>query len=414
MLGNYLKIALKVLARRKFFTFISLFGISFTLLVLMVITAMVDNALAPAPPESRLDRTLHVFRMIMRGDRASIHGDPGYAFLDRYVRDIPGVERMAIMSTPRSVTSFVNGEKVTSRLMRAESQYWEILDFEFLEGGPFIAADDRSGNHLAVISEAARQRFFGGEPALDRTIECDAQRFRVIGVVKSVPMTRLAAAADIWVPIGTTPTPEVLDQLMGDHYALLLAESRADFPRINSEFRSRLAHVEFPDPERFHTMLGVPATRLEMLAAEGGGTNERGEPRTREAMLLIMAAILAFLLLPTVNLISINMSRILERASEIGVRKAFGASAAHLVGQFIFENILLSLIGGGVALLAAVGVLALINQSGLIPHANFELNVRVFAYALALAIFFGFLSGVYPAWRMSRLHPVEALRGGAR
>ena len=53
MLKNYLKIALKVLVRRKFFTFISLFGISFTLVVLMVVTAMLDHMLAPMAPERK-------------------------------------------------------------------------------------------------------------------------------------------------------------------------------------------------------------------------------------------------------------------------------------------------------------------------------------------------------------------------
>ena len=68
MLKNYLKIALKVLVRRKFFTFISLFGISFTLVVLMVVTAMLDHMLAPMAPESRQDRIIGVYRAAMFGD----------------------------------------------------------------------------------------------------------------------------------------------------------------------------------------------------------------------------------------------------------------------------------------------------------------------------------------------------------
>ena len=51
-------------------------------------------------------------------------------------------------------------------------------------------------------------------------------------------------------------------------------------------------------------------------------------------------------LIPTVNLVNINISRIMERASEIGVRKAFGAPARTLVGQFLVENVLLTLVGG--------------------------------------------------------------------
>ena len=64
MLKNYLKIAFKVFLRRKFFTFISLFGIGFTLAVLIVATSFLDHFFGPFPPEVKLDRTLFVFRII--------------------------------------------------------------------------------------------------------------------------------------------------------------------------------------------------------------------------------------------------------------------------------------------------------------------------------------------------------------
>src|SRR5215204_3322045 len=88
MLTNYLKLAFKVLMRRKFFTFVSLFGTSVTLLVLMIGAAMLDHVFAPLAPEVRLDRTLHVSYMAMRGDQNEWSGDPGYGFLDRYCRNI--------------------------------------------------------------------------------------------------------------------------------------------------------------------------------------------------------------------------------------------------------------------------------------------------------------------------------------
>jgi putative ABC transport system permease protein len=61
MIRSYLKLAWKVLLRRKFFTFISLFGISFTLVVLMLATAMLDHVIAQYPPETRMDRTVGIY-----------------------------------------------------------------------------------------------------------------------------------------------------------------------------------------------------------------------------------------------------------------------------------------------------------------------------------------------------------------
>jgi putative ABC transport system permease protein len=94
------------------------------------------------------------------------------------------------------------------------------------------------------------------------------------------------------------------------------------------------------------------------------------------------------------------------------VRKAFGAPARTLVGQFLVENILLTLVGGLIGYLLSVLALRAFTQSGIVSYAHFTLNLRVFGYGMALAIAFGILSGVYPAWRMSRLNPVDALKGG--
>jgi putative ABC transport system permease protein len=135
--------------------------------------------------------------------------------------------------------------------------------------------------------------------------------------------------------------------------------------------------------------------------------------KTRTAYLFALFAgfMILFMLLPTISLININVSRILERASEIGVRKAFGASKSTLIGQFVTENVILTLLGGALAFVASWIILTLFTRAGIVPYAQFSPNLRIFASALGIALFFGVFSGVYPAWKMSRLHPVEALRG---
>ena len=79
-------------------------------------------------------------------------------------------------------------------------------------------------------------------------------------------------------------------------------------------------------------------------------------------MLLVM---FLFMALPTLNLVNINLSRILERSSEIGVRKAFGASSRTLVGQFVMENVILTLVGGALALV--LSWITLTARSGIAP-----------------------------------------------
>src|SRR5213083_2663598 len=133
MLRNYLKIAYKVFLRRKFFTFISLFGITFTLVVLTVSAAMLDHLFGPFPPETRQDRSLGVFDLKMTGSRPNgqnIHsGNPGYRILDLYVRDLPYTERVSIHSEPSGVSAFKDGERVSLYLKRTDGEFWQILEF---------------------------------------------------------------------------------------------------------------------------------------------------------------------------------------------------------------------------------------------------------------------------------------------
>ena len=77
-------------------------------------------------------------------------------------------------------------------------------------------------------------------------------------------------------------------------------------------------------------------------------------------------------------------------------------------------NVLLTLVGGVIGFILSRFVLQAITGSGWFPYAQFHLNYRIFLAGLGLAIFFGLMSGVYPAWKMSRLHPVQALKGGVR
>jgi len=416
MLLNYLKIAFKVLLRRKFFTAISLFGIGFTLTAVLVVTALADHVLAPSPPEVNLDRTLHISWMVKRyasnGLTREISGSPGFAFLDRYARDLPGVEKMSIVSDDSPATRYVEDRTETWTMRTTDGPFWEILRFDFLEGRPFTEEDERSGHRVAVISEAARRAFFGDRPALNGSVELDGQRYRVVGVVRNVDFLRDTASADIYAPHSTRKSQDFRRfYFSGEFSALLLARSRADFPRIKAEFRSRLDLAK--SQESFEKLLGTPMTRLEQFAS-AARHEDTSEPPTQMLIWQSIGGLLLFMLLPTINLVSINMSRILERASEIGVRKAFGASAGDLVGQFILENIFLCLVGGVLSLAGAALVLHGIGQSGLVPHLDVRLNYRVFLIALAVACFFGVLSGALPAWQMSRLHPVRALRGGAR
>lgn len=415
MLKNYFKIAIKVLLRRKFFTFVNLFGVSFTLIVLMVVTAMFDHLINPTGPEKNSDRYLLVSRIMMKSpDRnSSTTSSPGYRFLERHVRTLSTPEKVGVFSRREGVLSFLDGRKIVSEAKRTDGVFWQILDFEFLEGGPITDAHERNADFVAVINEDTRKTFFGQETAVGKSIVLDSRSFRVIGVVKNASYFEETAYADVYVPISTSKTSEYKNAMVGDFNALVAIGPGASKAQIKDEFRAMLDHVDYIDPKRFNWTMSSVDTKLEQMARGALNEDDKFEASTGKFLAMNIAMMILFMLLPTINLININVSRILERSSEIGIRKSFGASSSTLVGQFVVENIILTAIGGVIGFLGAYVLLEVLTGSGLVPHADFSINARVFGYAILLVVFFGMFSGVYPAWKMSRLHPVDALRGRA-
>ncbi|QNF31941.1 ABC transporter permease [Adhaeribacter swui] len=416
MLKNYLKIAWKVLLRRKFFTFISLFGISFTLMILMVATAMVDHLTGSHTPETRLDRTIFVnFNKMTSQDKGSMmNAIPSYYYLQHYVIPMKTPEKIAIGSTFRGVNSYVNNKRLSLDLKYTDANFWEILEFNFLEGKAFNQQNLKNADKLAVITEYTRNQYFGANvPAVGKYIVVDGVRYQVCGVVEDVPISRFNSYAHVWVPLTTANINKGDTSFFGDYMAIILARKPSDISKIQAEYQHIVRQIKVPDPKNFNRFSSYAEGVLEgMVVRQLFGDRYGDDSGMGKFIAVVTLIVLLFMLMPTINLVNINVSRILERSSEIGVRKAFGASSRTLIGQFLVENIFLTLLGGLLGFLLSALALQLISNSGIIPYAQLTLNWRVFGIGMGLSLLFGLLSGVIPAYKMSKLQAVEALKGG--
>jgi putative ABC transport system permease protein len=412
MFKNYLLTAYKVFMRRKLFTAINLACIVLTLVVLMVITAMLETAFYPKGVEGKSDRFAQI--AIMR--QSSANGDHrstsflGYKLIDKYLKPLKSPALVSAVTTPDTVSVYQGNRVSELQMRRADANYWKILDFKVLAGRLPTLDDEQHGRLVAVINQSTAHKLFPERAAVGEKVSIGGQVFEIIGVVEDA--MHLNAFSDIWAPITTYPSSDYKQELMGPFAALLLADSPAGLAQIKRDVAQAARTVQPSDPQ-FTKVRFWADSKLDTFARillnnvddedSGGGLLLAG----------IAAAMLLFMLLPALNLVNLNTGRIMERSSEIGVRKSFGATSSQLVWQFLVENTLLCLAGGLISLACAAAVLHWLEISNLIPYLKVNLDLAVFGYGMLIAMVFGVLSGVIPAWKMSRLDPVHALKGVA-
>lgn len=406
MLKNYFKIAIAVLRRRKFFTFISLFGISFTLTILLVLTAFIDKVVGDNYPDKKRDRSLYINRLEQVGKGNMSSGSPSYYFLNHYAGSLKSPQKMTIFSSYQGTNTYVNNKKIAVNYKYTDANYWDILEYDFIEGGPFNKQQVENADHVAVISEDMKNEYFGDVTSVvGKYIEADNVKYRITGVVKNVPVTTYMLYSDIYLPYTVSKLDYHAKVYGGEYTAILLGASSADMPKIREEYEQVVKRI--PMESKDFSQIFSHANTYIQAYVDTGNENQSGVVL---ALTIIGVFVLLFMLLPTLNLVNINITRIMERSSEIGVRKAFGASSKTLVYQFIVENIILTLLGGVIGLILSVLTIYLINSANLIANLELSVNFMVLFIGLLICLFFGLLSGVYPAWRMSKLNVVTALK----
>ncbi|MFC3562981.1 ABC transporter permease [Pedobacter jamesrossensis] len=409
MLKNYFKIAIAVLKRRKFFTFISLFGISFTLTILMVATAYMDKILSPDYPDYKRDRSLYIERIEIKNSKEGWVNSSALSqyFLKKYVSTLKTVEKIGVSSFPKASNAYVNNKKLVIEYKYTNVDYWNVLEYNFIEGKAFSQREIDNREMVAVISKETKEAYFGDEKSvIGKYISADNVNYRVIGVVDNVSEMQRNFSGDMFLPYTISKENFYDTGLMGGYNAVLLAKTKADIPKVRQEFNQMMRKV--PIPKDFDKVICNADSFFTGLTRRFAGNST--DSAVTKSISMIIGFVLLFLMLPTINLVNINITRIMERSSEIGVRKAFGASSKTLVYQFVVENIILTLLGGVIGLILSMLIIYLINGANLVSNMRLTMNFTVLFYSLIVCMFFGLISGVYPAWRMSKLNVVKALK----
>ena len=274
-------------------------------------------------------------------------------------------------------------------------------------GRDFQPADDvPNAAPVALIGDKFwRQRFAADPTVIGRTLTVDGVSRQIVGIVP--PQVDLPHAAELYVPLASLrQDKDVLNR--GNHTGfsavgrlkpgVTLEQARADLTNIARELARRYPTTN----EDF----GVDVRTL--LDGTVGDY--------RNSLFLLLASVGCVLLIACANVANLQLARATSRQKELAVRAALGASRWRLVRQMLTEGVVLSLLGGSLAVLLAlwaIDAIVSLIPAGLPRFHEVRLGLPVLGYAALVALGTGVLVGIWPAWRMSARDVMsKALRQG--
>lgn len=298
MLKNYFKIAIAVLRRRKFFTFISLFGISFTLTILLVLTAFIDKVISNTYPDRKRGRSLYINTIEEKGKEDKSSSSPSYYFLKHYAGSLKTPVEQTIFSRYSGTNTYINNKKIAVNYKYTDENYWDVLEYDFIEGKPYTQKQIDYADHVAVISEDMKNEYFGDDvpSVVGKYIEADNVKYRVTGVVKNIPITTYMLYSDIYLPYTVSKTDYKSKGYLGSSLSILLAKSPSDLPKIQKEYEQVVARI--PMESKNFTKL---YSHAESYMASYVNTGSEDQPGVTLVLTVISVFVFLFLLLPTLT-----------------------------------------------------------------------------------------------------------------
>ena len=304
------------------------------------------------------------------------------------------------------------GEPEILRGVRSSANLLQVLGVQPAFGRTFRAEEDEPGRGYAVlITYAFWQTRFQADPhAIGQTINLDGHAHEIIGVLpESFRFPRALGGA------GVTSRIAFFEPLNGlkDYEQGLIGEfDFAAVARLKPGVTQHQATAE----------LNVVQAQIAKQANEGVDLSGVLTPLesqivgpARQGLLFLSVAVGAVLLIVCANLASLLLVRVPGRMREAAIRTAMGASPGQLARQMLSETLLLSFAGGALGLwIGSLGVkwLVYLAPPGIPRLEEVQVDGRVLLFVFAVCVLTGSLVGVFPAWRIARTQPFEALKSG--
>ena len=363
---------------------------------------------------------------------------------EEILRQCPAVQNVTPMVRAKSQIVYGNKNWTPDNTIGTTPAYIDVGEWKLAAGEMFTDRDVRNGNKVCVIGNTIKQEVFSGDAPVGKDIRINNVSFRIVGVLARKGANMMGMDQDnlILAPWTTvkyrisSSTSAAASQGSGETSESVNSLNTL-YPGTTSMYLTRTAtqQSDTPQPIRFTNVDNIIAkavheTKVEKAVAqitdllrdrhrikEGGEDDFQirtmaemigvlgSTTRLMSSLLLVVALI--SLVVGGVGIMNIMLVSVTERTREIGLRMAVGARGHHILRQFLVESIVLCVAGGAIGILLGRGVSLLVYMVARWPvYASWEMIVAAVAVSIGVGVTFGF----YPAWKASRLDPIEALR----